>query len=136
MAGDDDAGGPGNAEAEDRSEPDTEHDVDASSTPDEDEIVAARTERNRSMVAHGRRIGGAPGAMMAGAMIAIRDIYEPPKDDQVVAVSESPDEPHDVDRDGVTLTPGDVGGANDVEVAAQPRRQPVESARGRRRPRR
>ena len=63
-----------------------------------------RQERNRSMVQHGRRIGGMPGAMMAGAMIALRDIYEGPVTDEIVSVSETPDEPADVDRDGLSMT--------------------------------
>lgn len=135
MAADDDTRRPVNGDevVDERVEP---VEPDGPDEPDEEALVAARIERNRSMVAHGRRIGGAPGAMMAGAMIAIRDIYEPPKDDQVVAVSESPDEPHDVDRDGVTLAPADVGGANDITVAAQPRRDLVQPAPRRRRRRR
>ena len=36
--------------------------------------AAARAARNASMINHGRRIGGLPGAMMAGAMAALRDI--------------------------------------------------------------
>ncbi len=95
--------------------------------------LAGRAERDRSMVAHGRRLAGMPGAIMAGAMIAIRDIYEGPKDGQVVAISETPDEPHDVDRDGVRLTADDVGGSSDVAVPAQPHRAPVDTARRRRR---
>ncbi|MBA3604691.1 MAG: hypothetical protein H0W46_01700 [Acidimicrobiia bacterium] len=96
---------------------------------DEDVRTRSRLARDRSMVEHGRRMAGAPGAMMAGAMIALRDIYEAPKDDQIVAVSETPDEPHDVDRDGVTLSADELGGADDVSVDAQPRRQPVMPAR-------
>lgn len=74
--------------------------------PDDVEPVRLRNrqERNRSMVEHGRRIGGMPGAMMAGAMIALRDIYEGPVTDEIVAVSETPDEAGDVDRDGLSMT--------------------------------
>ncbi len=75
-----------------------------------------RQERNRSMVQHGRRIGGMPGAMMAGAMIALRDIYEGPKTDEIVAISETPDEPGDVDRDGLAMNVGGV----DVTAPALP----------------
>ena len=46
---------------------------------DRERVAAAnKAARDRSMIAHGRRIGGVPGAIVAGAMIAIRDIYEGP----------------------------------------------------------
>ena len=67
---------------------------------------ANEAERNRSMIAHGRRVGGLPGAMVAGAMIAIRDIYEGPKRDEAPVVVDAPSEPHDIDRDGVPLPAG------------------------------
>jgi len=116
MAGDDDG---------------VEEGAEAGSATEDDVRARNRLARDRSMVEHGRRIAGAPGAMMAGAMIALRDIYEAPKDDQIVAVSESPDEPHDVDRDGVNLSADQLGGADDVTVDAQPRRQPIMPARRR-----
>ncbi len=57
----------------------------------------------------GRRKGGLAGAAMAGAMLGLRDIYEgPPKDDTIVAIVESPDEPVDIDTDGIEVTVGDV----------------------------
>lgn len=95
--------------------------------------LAAKAERDRSAIAHGRRMAGTPGAALAGMMLALRDIYEPSKDDQAVAVSESPDEPHDVDRDGVQLSADEVGGDADVSVDALAPRPVVE---GRRRSRR
>ena len=64
---------------------------------------AAIAERNRSMRERGRQIGGTPGAVMAGMMIALRDIYESPKRDNGSVVVDSPSEPHDVDRDGLEL---------------------------------
>ena len=103
--------------------------------PDEEEIealkAAAKVDRDRSSVEQGRRIGGLPGAMMAGAMIALRDIYEGPKRDDGAVVVDAPSEPHDVDRDGVELRADDIGGADDVGVPAQPRRAPVISTRRR-----
>ena len=42
------------------------------------------------MVAYGRRIGGVPGAIVAGAMIALRDIYEGPKRDDGSVVVDAP----------------------------------------------
>ena len=52
----------------------------------------------------GRQIGGVPGAIVAGLMIALRDIYDPPpKRDDGIPMVEAPGEPHDVDRDGMAL---------------------------------
>jgi hypothetical protein len=104
--------------------------------PEEIEAIALaeKAERDRSSIEQGRRIGGLPGAMMAGAMIALREIYENPKRDDGQVVVDAPDEPHDVDRDGVALRAAETGGADDVAVPAQPRLDPV--VRGRRRPRR
>jgi hypothetical protein len=107
--------------------------------PDEEEIEAlreaAKADRDRSSVEQGRRIGGLPGAMMAGAMVALRDIYEGPKRDDGVVVVDAPSEPHDVDQDGVTLAASELGGPDDVAVPAQPRRPPVVARRrSRRRP--
>ena len=94
--------------------------------------AANQLARDRSMVEHGRRIGGAAGAALAGAMIAIRDVYEgKAKRDDGQVVVDAPSEPHDVDRDGVTLPAAEVGGLDDVAVPAQPRRPPVVSARRR-----
>ena len=125
MAADDDAG-----------ITDAERELEADVALDEleaDVVLAARLERDRSMVAHGRRIGGAPGAMMAGAMIAIRDIYEGPPKDEGSVVVDSPTEPEDVDRDGVALAADEVGGDHDLAVPAQPRRAPIVARRTSRR---
>lgn len=89
--------------------------------------------RNRAMIERGRRIGGVPGAMVAGAMIAVRDIYEGPKRDEAPVVVDSPSEPHDIDRDGVTLAADDIGGAQDVSVPPLPRVEPIVRRRSRRR---
>jgi hypothetical protein len=90
--------------------------------------------RNHSMIEEGRRKAGTAGAIMAGAMIAIRDIYEGPPKDEGAVVVDSPSEPLDLDEEGVTLGPEEVGGINDINVPAQPRRAPV--VRGRRTSRR
>ncbi len=71
----------------------------------EDEALA---DRRISSVEAGRRKGGVMGAAMAGAMLAIQEIYEGPKKDDMVAVSESPDEPGDIDKDGILVQVGDV----------------------------
>ena len=72
----------------------------------EDEETFA--ERRVAAIAAGRRKGGLAGAAMAGAMLAIQEIYEGPKKDEMVAVSESPGEPGDIDKDGIVVTVGDV----------------------------
>ena len=66
----------------------------------DEEAVAAR---RWSSIEAGRRKGGAAGAAVAGAMLAMRDIVEGPVRDDGVAVSESPDEPDDIDVDGITV---------------------------------
>jgi hypothetical protein len=105
--------------------------------PDDEEIEAlreaAKLDRDRSSIEQGRRIGGLPGAMVAGAMIALRDIYQGPKRDDGVVVVDAPSEPHDVDREGVTLAAAEIGGPDDVAVPAQPRIEPVVSRRRARR---
>lgn len=80
------------------------------------DIDAARIEaeeaaavRRLSMIEAGRRKGGLLGAAAAGAMIGIRDVYEgPPKDDDIVIVSEAPGDPEDIDIDGITGRVADV----------------------------
>ena len=105
-------------------DPDDEADVEAVAK-------AAKAERDRSSIEQGRRIAGLPGAMMAGAMLALRDIYEGPKRDDGVVTVDAPSEPHDVDRDGVELPAAEIGGDDDVAIPAQPRLEPVVSARRR-----
>ncbi len=71
-------------------------------------------EMRRSSIAAGRRKGGIVGAGMAGAMLAVAEIYEgPPKEDAPVTVEASSD-PIDIDKDGVDVSVGD------VDVAAPP----------------
>jgi hypothetical protein len=86
---------------------------------------AEKAQRYQSMRERGRQIGGVPGAMVAGLMIALRDIYEAPKRGNGDVVVDAPSEPHDVDRDGVSLSVGDIGGAADVAIPAQPHRRPL-----------
>ena len=64
--------------------------------------------RRQSAISAGRRMGGAAGAAMAGAMLAIGEIYEgPPKDDGAVEI-EASGEPGDIDADGIDVTVGEV----------------------------
>jgi hypothetical protein len=98
---------------------------------------AAKAERYQAMRDRGRQIGGVPGAMVAGLMIALRDIYDPPpKRDDGIPMVEVPGDPHDVDRDGMDLAAADIGGSDDVTVAALERRPPIVGAPGTRRKRR
>ena len=98
---------------------------------------AAKAERYQAMRERGRQIGGVPGAMMAGLMIALRDIYDPPpKRDDGIPMVEAPGDPHDVDREGMDFAAGDIGGADDVTVAALERRAPIVGGRRKRRIRR
>ena len=77
---------------------------------------AERAEREERLAARrlagieaGRRKGGAAGAIMAGAMLAVQDIYEgPPRDVDIVEVAESPAGPGDIDTDGIEVTVGAV----------------------------
>ena len=105
-------------------------------SPDEAELLrdAAKAERYQTMRQRGRQIGGVPGAMVAGLMVALRDIYEAPKRDNGDVVVDAPSEPHDVDRDGMAFAATDIGGSEDVAIGALAPRPPVVS--GRRRARR
>ncbi len=83
---------------------------------DAEEAIATR---RLSMIEAGRRKGGVLGAAAAGAMLGLRDVYEgPPKDDDVVIVSEAPGDPVDIDIDGIT------GRVADVDFWAPPPNDP------------
>lgn len=83
----------------------------------EEQLAAARA----SAIEAGRRKGGVAGAAMAGAMLAVAEIYEgPPKEDAPVTVEASSD-PTDIDRDGVEVHVGEV----DVSSPALERLDPV-----------
>ncbi|MEO6652141.1 MAG: hypothetical protein ABIP17_05725 [Ilumatobacteraceae bacterium] len=70
----------------------------------EERLAAQRADA----ITAGRRKAGVAGAAMAGAMLAVAEIYEgPPKEDAPVTVEASSD-PTDIDRDGVDVTVGDV----------------------------
>lgn len=96
-------------------EPETEFDAIVESLgADEIDTEAIRREeraasRRLSAIEAGRRKGGLAGAAMAGVMLTLHEIYEgPDHDDDIVEVSESPDEPGDIDVDGISVTVGDV----------------------------
>lgn len=98
-----------------------------------DVLVRAHVERNRSMIEHGRRMGGLPGAMVAGALIALRDIYEPPRDGEIVASVESPSDPIDIDVDGIRLSADGIDGPVDVMAPPLAPRPPIANRRSPRR---
>jgi hypothetical protein len=84
----------------------------------DEEFLAQQEERlaeqRVSAIEAGRRRGGVAGAAMAGAMLAVAEVYEgPPKEDAPVTVEASSD-PNDIDADGVEVTVGE------VDVAAPP----------------
>ncbi|MDX2381081.1 MAG: hypothetical protein QNM02_15125 [Acidimicrobiia bacterium] len=80
-------------------------DIDVERIVDEERAASRRL----SSIKAGRRMGGAAGAGLAGAMLAISDIYEGSvKQDDSVAVAEHPGEPGDIDVDGIDVTVGDV----------------------------
>lgn len=82
-----------------------------------EELAASR---KLSSIEAGRRKGGLAGAAIAGAMLTMQEIYEGPPPDDSVVVSESPDDPTDIDTDGIDVT---VGG---VQVWAPPPGPPAE----------
>jgi hypothetical protein len=111
-------------------DPDDQARLDAIAEADRERVHAANlVARNRSMIEEGRRRAGVAGAMMAGAMIAIRDVYEGPPKDEGSFVVDAPTDPLDLDEEGVTLGPEEVGGVHDINVPAQPRRAPVVGGR-------
>jgi hypothetical protein len=83
---------------------------DVSAVVDEERLAAARL----SSIEAGRRKGGLAGAALAGSMLALRDIYEGPPKDQLPIEIEASGEPHDVDRDGITMN------VDGVDVTAPP----------------
>ncbi len=83
------------------------------------EAEEAAASRRLAMIEAGRRQGGVLGAVAAGAMLGLRDVYEgPPKDDDIVIVSEAPGDPEDIDVDGIT------GRVADVDFWAPPPHDP------------
>ena len=104
-------------------------------SPEEAAILrdAAKAERYQTMRDRGRQIGGVPGAIMAGLMVALRDIYEAPRRGNGDVVVDTAGTPLDVDRHGMDLAASDIGGPDGVTVAALERRAPLVPGRRRRR---
>jgi hypothetical protein len=85
-------------------------------------------QQRASAIEAGRRKGGAAGAAMAGAMLAIRDVIEGPKKDDAPVTVEASGDPHDLERDGFGLSVDGV----DVSAPALERKPPVVGRRRRR----
>lgn len=100
---------------------------------DEAHIAAAEQEvleRRRAAIEAGRRKGGLAGAALAGAMAVVSEIVEGPKKDDAPVVVEASSDPHDLDRDGLSVDVGDVT----VDAPALDRLDPVSERTGTRRP--
>lgn len=74
-------------------------------------------ESSNAPVKRARQRYGLAGAALAGAMVALRDLLEKPKDDAAVVV-DSPSEPVDLDGAGITVT---IDGRASANVAPQHR---------------
>lgn len=94
------------------------------------EAQAEVLERRRAAIEAGRRKGGLAGAALAGAMAVVSEIVEGPKKDDAPVVVESSSDPHDVDRDGVSVDVGEVT----VDAPALERLDTVTERTGTRRP--
>ena len=100
--------------------------------PDGQSAISSRDRRiaeaRASSIEDGRRKGGVAGAAMAGAMLALRDIYEGPTKEEIPIEVQASGEPHDLDRDGVDLSVDGLG------VSAPPleRKDPLPVPRARR----
>jgi hypothetical protein len=99
---------------------------DASAIADRDRRIA---DARASSIEAGRRKGGVAGAAMAGAMLALRDIYEGPTKEEIPIEVEASGEPHNLDRDGVDMTVEGV----DVNAPALERKDPLPVPKARRR---
>ena len=102
--------------------------------PDYDDLIerheAALAEQRQSAIEAGRRRAGVAGAAMAGAMLAVAEVYEGPKKDDKPVTVEASSDPDDVDRDGISLAVGDV----EVGAPALPTLDPVVERANQRRP--
>lgn len=85
-------------------------DIDVGGIESEETAAARRL----SSIEAGRRKGGVAGAAMAGAMLAVGEIYAgPPKEDAPIEM-EASGEPGDIDSDGIEVT------VDDTDVWAPP----------------
>jgi hypothetical protein len=73
-----------------------------------------------SVMRRARERGGSGGALLAGAMLGLRDALEGPKKEQIAIVVDAPTEPIDVDEEGIRID------FDDTSVAA-PALPPMET---------
>ncbi len=66
------------------------------------DVVDDLVDDRPAAIRRARRIGGLPGAVLAGALMGLKDVLDPPKDKQAVVV-EASSEPHDIDKDGIDM---------------------------------
>jgi hypothetical protein len=78
--------------------------------PDADEPARSKdgwatgpTNETVSMMRRARAKGGGGGAILAGAMIGLRDALEGPKKEQIAIVVDAPTEPIDLDEHGIQV---------------------------------
>jgi hypothetical protein len=91
------------------------------SVPDADAAAERVAELRTSSIEAGRRKAGTAGAVMAGAMLALREIYEGPPKEILPFEIEAAGEPHDIDRDGLGLVIDGIA----VSAPALPRLDPI-----------
>ena len=90
-----------------------------SSHVDDRLLAEARSAEVRYVIREaGRKKAGTGGAMMAGVMLALQEIYEAPVQEEVHVIFEASGEPHDLETDGVQFSLGD------VDVTSTPIPQP------------
>ena len=66
------------------------------------DVVDDLADDRPAAIRRARRLGGLPGAVLAGALMGLKDVLDPPKDKQAVVV-EASSEPHDIDKDGIDM---------------------------------
>jgi hypothetical protein len=86
------------------------------------------------LVRRGRERHGVAGAALAGMMVALRDLVEGKRKEEPPIVQEAPDEPTDVDRDGIRVVLGDASYVSPPLPSSRdrrpPRRRPARRRRG------
>jgi hypothetical protein len=86
-------------------QPDTTVENVADSVParSKDGWATGPTNETVSMLRRARSKGGGGGAILAGAMIGLRDALEGPKKEQIAIVVDAPTEPIDLDEHGIQV---------------------------------
>jgi hypothetical protein len=66
------------------------------------------SEDRAAVYARARRIGGLPGAVLAGAMMGVKEVLQAPREEAPVVVA-TDGQPHDIDEDGLDFAVDDDG---------------------------